>query len=567
MLAKELLVLISKKSFSIIIALLLGVGTIISSLALIGFAAYLISMAALRPGFEKLAMAIVAVRFFGIAKAVFRYGERYVAHQATFEILTAIRVWCYDNLEPLVPAKLKNYHSGKIFNIIVKDIDILKDFYLRIFAPVIIALSSLSLLAILLSYYSIIMASFVIVGLLVIGFILPVIVHYINKSNDDNLVKEQADLNIKLLDVIQGIGEIKTFSLEKEQLEILQVSTDKIKKIENKTTTVKLLLEGISSFCMGLLVVGALFYGGRLVNNNFITGVDLVVLILMVQSSFEIVVVLPAITYYWRDSYSAAVELFDLLKQNHTAKVIERKNITRYDLEVKNIGFSYDDNIILKNITFSLQYNKHLGIVGSSGSGKTTLVNLLLNFLEPSTGNIMLGGVDYSLLSSEQILENIVVVEQKTHLFNGTLAENMLIAKQNATEDEMTACLAQAQLLDFVQSLPQGIHTKVGENGKGLSGGQRQRVAIARALLKGAPIVILDEPTTGLDSNNAALFMNMVNDVLQDKIVIVISHVLTSLKNVDEIIVLQDGRIREKGTYAELITEKGLFYSWVGLQS
>ena len=403
--------------------------------------------------------------------------------------------------------------------------------------------------------------------MLVIGFILPVIVHYINKSNDDNLVKEQADLNIKLLDVIQGIGEIKTFSLEKEQLEILQVSTDKIKKIENKTTTVKLLLEGISSFCMGLLVVGALFYGGRLVNNNFITGVDLVVLILMVQSSFEIVVVLPAITYYWRDSYSAAVELFDLLKQNHTAKVIERKNITRYDLEVKNIGFSYDENIILKNITFSLQYNKHLGIVGSSGSGKTTLVNLLLNFLEPSTGNIMLGGVDYSLLSSEQILENIVVVEQKTHLFNGTLAENMLIAKQNATEDEMTACLAQAQLLDFVQSLPQGIHTKVGENGKGLSGGQRQRVAIARALLKGAPIVILDEPTTGLDSNNAALFMNMVNDVLQDKIVIVISHVLTSLKNVDEIIVLQDGRIREKGTYAELITEKGLFYSWVGLQS
>ena len=183
MLIKKLLSLISKKSFSIVIALLLGLGTIVSSMALIGFASFLISMAALRPGFEKLAMAIVAVRFFGIAKAAFRYGERYVAHQATFEILTALRVWCYDNLEPLVPTKLKNYHSGKVFNIIIKDIEILKDFYLRIFAPIFIALISLSLLAIFLSCYSNVMAIFVVSGLMIIGFILPLTVYYFNKNN------------------------------------------------------------------------------------------------------------------------------------------------------------------------------------------------------------------------------------------------------------------------------------------------------------------------------------------------------------------------------------------------
>ena len=567
MLIKKLLSLISKKSFSIVIALLLGLGTIVSSMALIGFASFLISMAALRPGFEKLAMAIVAVRFFGIAKAAFRYGERYVAHQATFEILTALRVWCNDNLEPLVQTKFKNYHSGKVFNIIIKDIEILKDFYLRIFAPIFIALISLSLLAIFLSYYSNVMAIFVVSGLMIIGFVLPLTVYYFNKNNDDNLVKERAFLNIRLLDIIQGIGDIKTFSLEEEQLKIVNSSTDKIKKIENKTTVVKLLLEAISNLCMGLIVLGALFWGEMLVNDNVITGVDLVVLTLIVQSSFEIVAALPAIIYYWRDSYSAAVELFDLLKQSHGAKVKEKKELSGYDLKVEHIGFNYDNNIILENVTFNLHDKRHLGIVGVSGSGKTTLVNLLLNFLEPSSGTIRLGGEDYKFLNNEQILENIVVVEQKTHLFNGTLAENMLIAKENATEDEMLSCLKQAQLLEFIESLPKGIHTKVGENGKGLSGGQRQRVAIARALLKGAPIVILDEPTTGLDSNNAVNFMNMVNDILRDKMVIVISHVLTSLKNVDEIIVLYNGRIEEKGTYNELLNKKGMFFSWVGLQS
>ena len=237
------------------------------------------------------------------------------------------------------------------------------------------------------------------------------------------------------------------------------------------------------------------------------------------------------------------------------------------ELVVENLSFAYDDDLILRNINFTVAEQQHLAIVGASGSGKTTLINLLLKFLHASSGKIMLSGIDYTLLSSTEILQKIAVVEQETHLFNDTLAANLLIAKTDATTAELLAVLKLAQLYDFVQSLPKGLETELGENGKVLSGGQRQRVALARALLKNAQIVILDEPTTGLDPENANAFMQVVQDVLQNKTVIIISHVLATLRSVDEIIVLKDGDIWERGTYAELSTKGGLFSVWLGLQT
>ena len=567
MLIKELIILVNPKILSIMTALVLGIGTIVSSLSLIGFAAYLISMAALRPGFEQLYLAIVAVRFFGIAKAIFRYGERYVAHQATFEILTALRVWCYEKLEPLVPAKLKNYHSGKIFNIIVKDIEILKDFYLRIFAPIFIALSSIVVLGLFLSYYSLTLALLTVLFLLVLGCVVPILTHYYNKNNDDNLAVAQAGFNIKVLDIIAGLAEIKSFSLEQEQFEKLQQNISTIERIENKTELAKLLLEAISSFWMGLLVMASLFWCGYLVNEQMITGVTMVVLVLVIQSSFEIIAGLPAVTYYWRDSYNAAIELWSLLKQQPEIEKQYGFRLQAGELVVKNLSFAYDDDLILRNINFTVAEQQHLAIVGASGSGKTTLINLLLKFLHASSGKIMLSGIDYTLLSSTEILQKIAVVEQETHLFNDTLAANLLIAKTDATTAELLAVLKLAQLYDFVQSLPKGLETELGENGKVLSGGQRQRVALARALLKNAQIVILDEPTTGLDPENANAFMQVVQEVLQNKTVIIISLVLATLRSVDEIIVLKDGDIWERGTYAELSTNGGLFSAWLGLQT
>ena len=290
-------------------------------------------------------------------------------------------------------------------------------------------------------------------------------------------------------------------------------------------------------------------------------------MVLVIQSSFEIVAGLPAVTYYWRDSYNAAIELWSLLKQQPEIEKQYGLGLQSGQLVVENLSFAYDDDLILRNINFTVAEQQHLAIVGASGSGKTTLINLLLKFLHASSGKIMLSGIDYTLLSSTEILQKIAVVEQETHLFNDTLAANLLIAKTDATTAELLTVLKLAQLYDFVQSLPKGLETELGENGKVLSGGQRQRVALARALLKNAQIVILDEPTTGLDPENANAFMQVVQEVLQNKTVIIISHVLTTLRSVDEIIVLKDGDIWERGTYAELSTKDGLFSAWLGLQT
>ena len=423
------------------------------------------------------------------------------------------------------------------------------------------------MLGLFLSYYSLTLALLTVLFLVVLGCVVPILTHYYNKNNDDNLAVAQAGFNIKVLDIIAGLAEIKSFSLEQEQFEKLQQNINSIERIENKTELAKLLLEAISSFWMGLLVMASLFWCGYLVNEQMIAGVTMVVLVLVIQSSFEIVAGLPAVTYYWRDSYNAAIELWSLLKQQPEIEGQYGFRLQAGELVVENLSFAYDDDLILRNINFTVAEQQHLAIVGASGSGKTTLINLLLKFLHASSGKIMLSGIDYTLLSSTEILQKIAVVEQETHLFNDTLAANLLIAKTDATTAELLTVLKLAQLYDFVQSLPKGLETELGENGKVLSGGQRQRVALARALLKNAQIVILDEPTTGLDPENANAFMQVVQEVLQNKTVIIISHVFTTLRSVDEIIVLKDGDIWERGTYAELSTKDGLFSAWLGLQT
>lgn len=268
-----------------------------------------------------------------------------------------------------MPAKLKNYHSGKIFNIIVKDIEILKDFYLRIFAPIFIALSSIVVLGLFLSYYSLTLALLTVLFLVVLGCVVPILTHYYNKNNDDNLAVAQAGFNIKVLDIIAGLAEIKSFSLEQEQFEKLQQNINSIERIENKTELAKLLLEAISSFWMGLLVMASLFWCGYLVNEQMIAGVTMVVLVLVIQSSFEIVAGLPAVTYYWRDSYNAAIELWSLLKQQPEIEKQYGLGLQSGQLVVENLSFAYDDDLILRNINFTVAEQQHLAIVGASGSG------------------------------------------------------------------------------------------------------------------------------------------------------------------------------------------------------
>jgi len=235
-------------------------------------------------------------------------------------------------------------------------------------------------------------------------------------------------------------------------------------------------------------------------------------------------------------------------------------DINNFDIELKNVTFGYDDTMVIKDVSFLAKQGQTTALVGPSGCGKSTLTKLMLRFWDVNSGQIKLGGVDIRDIDPESLLKHCSIVFQDVILFNNTIMENIRIGKKNATDQEVMEAAKIAQLDDFIQNLPDGYMTKIGENGALLSGGERQRISIARAILKDAPIIFLDESTSSVDADNETKIQKALSKLIKNKTVIIIAHRLRTVENADQIIVLDEGRIVEEGSSDELIANQGLFY-------
>ncbi|MBP2633897.1 MAG: transporter, CydDC cysteine exporter (CydDC-E) family, permease/ATP-binding protein CydC [Firmicutes bacterium] len=550
---------------TMLLALLLAWCSIASSISLMAAAAYLIASAALHPFLYELSLAIVAVRFFGISRAIFRYAERYVSHDATFRILTKLRVWCYQKIEPLAPAKLSEWQSGEIFSLLIHNIDTLKDFYLRVLAPPITALTILFSLDLILCYSTPCLALLLSIAFILIGFSIPFTIYLSNRTNSRALLKEQMQFKTNCIDTLTGMTEVIAFQYTDYVQQNIKQCNQKIACSKNKVFRINALTDAGANFianftlwCMLLLLI-------PLVQAGQITGVTLAVFTLALQSSFEAVLVLPVVWHYYSESMSAAKQVFHIIESDTPiVDVPQPKNSLNHqalDIIVKNLNFSYQNNRqILHDVSFHLKVGEHIAIVGASGSGKSTLINVLLRFWEYQSGSVNLGGLDYQRSDSETLRKYFNVVAQHTHIFNATLEENLLMANPKASKEELEQAIAQAELSDLIATLPDGLQTKVGQNGKLLSGGQRQRLSIARALLKPAPILILDEPTVGLDAITERKVMKTIEQTFAHCTQLLVTHNLIGLENMHQILVMADGKIVERGTFAELMKAKTIFY-------
>ncbi|GBF34860.1 ATP-binding protein CydC [Desulfocucumis palustris] len=556
---------------SMLLATLLGFFTVGSGAGLLGASAFLISGAALHPPVLELMQAIVGVRFFGISRAVFRYLERYFSHDATFRLLSHIRVWFYQALEPLAPARLMEYRSGELVSRMAADVETLEQFYLRVLAPPLVALLTLFGVFAFLARFGLGPAFVFLFFFLAAAAAAPLAVRALGRGGGGLLGETRAALNTQMVDTIQGMTEIAAFNLSARQQRQVGELSEKFLGLQERAAGIRSLSSALAGLLMNLAMWSILLLAIPLVTRGDLDGIYLAVLALVTLGGFEAVLPLPMVFQHIEESLAAARRLFAVIdaKPAVPEPPAPSPKLRGYDLRVRGLSFSYapGEPRALDGLDFALPRGGRLAVVGPSGAGKSTLVNLLLRFWDYREGSISLGGQELKAFPPEELRRHISVVTQNTYLFNASVRENLLLAKPGAGEKELLRAAREAQIHDFIQGLPRGYDTPVGERGFKLSGGQRQRLAIARALLKNSPVLLLDEATAGLDPVTGRKVMESVSRLMEGRTTVAITHDLTGLEGMDEILVMDRGRVAERGRHSELLEKGGLYRKMWELQN
>jgi ATP-binding cassette subfamily C protein CydC len=553
-----------------LLAALLSTATVICGLGLLATSGYLISEAALHPSVAALGVSTVGVRFFGIARGVFRYLERLVSHRATFRLLARLRIWFYAALEPLLPASLVNdgggqaLRSGDLLRRVVGDIDLLQSFYLRVLAPpAVAALVGITMWGFL-GAFALHFALLYLTFYLLASIGVPLLAHLLSQKLGAEIVHTKAELHAHLVDSIQGSADLLAFGQEESQSRRIQNLSRTAGRLQMAMARVSGLQGSLGSLLMNVSAWAMLVAAIPLVHAGQLNGVNLAVLVLATLASFEIVQFLPSAFQQIGGNLEAARRLFEIVDLPPAIQqpTTPAPRITDYRIAVKGLSFRYAEAgpEILRDISFELPQGHCLALVGASGAGKSTLAHLLLRYREYKQGSIQIGGHEIRDFQSDDLYRLIAVVEQDTYLFNTTIRENLLLARPEASEEELLRATRRACLHEFVQTLPAGYDTQVGEQGLLLSGGERQRIALARALLKDAPILILDEPTVNLDALNERAILHTLHEISQERTTLLITHRLIEMEMADEILVLEHGRIVERGKHTELLENEGIYW-------
>ena len=551
----------------------LGTLTIASSIALMGASAWIISMAALHPSVAVLQVAIVGVRFFGISRGVSRYFERLVSHNLTFKILGKLRVWFYESLEPLAPARIMDFRAGDLLSRIISDIKTLENFYIRSVAPPLVAVLIGVGTGVFLSQYQPVLG-LVLGGLFIFsGMVIPLLIRWLAHKPGRILVKARTMLTGNLLDFVGGLPDLMMFGqVNNKQVEI-QALDDQYHKAQLRLARISGLNAGLLIFFSNLGMWLVLVLTIPLVRSGETPGVILAALALVTLSAFEAIQPLPQAMETLSSSLSSGQRLFEIL-DGEPAVVdpeVPQAIPAEVSIHVRKLEFTYpgSQTPALKKIGFELQEGKTVAIVGPSGSGKTTLGNLLLRFWGGYQGDISLGNRETALdtLKQDEIRKQISVISQGDALFLDSVQNNIALGKPEADLEDIIQAAKKAQIHELIDSLPKGYQTQIGEGGGGFSAGEAQRISIARAVLKDAPLFLLDEPTANLDPVTEKAILKTLFGILENKTGILITHRLVRLENVDQILVLAGGEILERGTEKELLKLDGFYRQMWALQN
>ncbi|HDS2162084.1 TPA: ABC transporter ATP-binding protein [Staphylococcus aureus] len=470
--------------------------------------------------------------------------------------------------------KLKNvplgyfntHHSNELTTIVTTDLTFLENFAMKMVDIVINGYILISVLILSLLVVSWQVALLTCIGVL-LSFLTIQLLENKSKKNAPTYHYAQNQLIEKVVEVIRGIQVIKSFSKENASLRSFNRAVNESKRVNTKIEMQYIpfnLLHLLSLKVTSILIVlvACLLF----IHNS----IDLPTFIMISIFSFVIFDSVENI-----NSAAHVLEIIDMtledIEKIKSAPELDKKGkdltIENDDIAFENVNFSYDDKQVIKNVSFDIAANTSTAIVGPSGSGKSTLCHLLLRFYDVNDGFIRIGGIDIKDLKLSSLMSQISAVFQKVYLFNDTIENNILFGNPDATEEEVIRAAKQACCHDFIMKLPDGYKTVLHEKGNNLSGGERQRISIARAILKDAPIIILDEATASIDPENEQLIQTAINELSKGKTVITIAHKLETIKNADQIIVLNEGEIIQKGSHDELIRKPGMYQDFIRIKS
>ena len=558
---------------AIILSILAGLATIGAGVGMLSTSAFLIASAALHPSIAELQVAIVGVRFFGISRGVFRYAERLVSHSANLKILSEIRVWFYKTLEPLAPARLMGENSGDLLQRAMGDIETLENFYVRFVMPVIVALISGAVV----SWFagtiypplSLVLAA----GLLLNGLVLPALALLVSKRNAGRMVQSRAEASRGMVEWVQGLGDWQVFGVAQSLLKGMQEKADAHTDFVFRNSVQTSLFDGVTLIITQLTMLLGIWVMIPAVNQGSISGVSLAVAALLISASFEATSPLPLAAQQLNASLAAAGRLFELVEpgRGQESGMEQRGGLlpeVPERLEIQNVRFQYAEDTpeIVKDFSLHLERGQKIAIVGPSGAGKSTLVQLLLRFWQPQKGEIWLDGTNIIDLGEEWLRRQFGVVSPATMIFNLSLRENLLLAREDADDQELLGAIHSAGMKDWFDSLPSGLDTFLGEQGSFLSAGERQRIAAARVLLQAPPFLLLDEPVAHLDGLTGQAILRQLLNMTPPPGVLYITHDLLSLGEMDEILLLEGGEVVERGAFADLMARGGKFARLVKTQ-
>ena len=488
---------------------------------------------------------LIALIVLAVARGALRYLEQMSGHYIAFKLLALLRDKVFSSLRRLAFVKLQDKQAGQLVSLVTNDIELLEVFYAHTIAPIMIAFFTSAILLLVFGHLS---GWFVLVALaayLTVGVILPIITTKLAREDGRRYRELVGEMNDFFLDSVRGMKEIQLFGYAKQRLDEIQQRSQKIdtafERIKDQEAKVRVYTEvAVSAFNIIMLFTGLILFSlDKIDFSAFLIGV------ILLMSSYGPVIALSNLSSNLLQTLASGERVLSLLAEEPELKDVESavdlKDVSRIDVE--NVSFAYGEEQILSDVSLSVKKGEILGIHGRSGSGKSTLLKLLMRFYDPKSGSIKINGESLPNINTRSLRDNMAYITQQTYIFNETIEENIRLARRDATLDEIMEAAKKASIHDFILSLPEGYQTKMTELGGNLSDGEKQRIGIARAFLHNAPIILLDEPTSNLDSLNEAMILKSLLNVKAEKLIILVSHRQSTMAICDQVIGIENGRM------------------------
>lgn len=486
----------------------------------------------------------IGVAVFAVLRGILRYAEQSCNHFIAFKLLALIRDEVFQSLRKLTPAKLEGKDKGNLITVITSDIELLEVFYAHTISPTAIAVLYTILLCLFIGQFHVILGILALLAYLAVGVLIPLAVSKAGGDDGMRFRTKSGELGSFVLDSLRGLSETLQYGQGQERMRQMNHRTDELSKEEERmkrTTGRNMAITGMTILISDLLM---LFVSSMLYQRGTLGFDGVLISTVALMSSFGPVTALANLGSTLQNTFAAGNRVLDILEEEPMVKEINgQKEVAFHGAKAEHVTFSYGQETILKDVSADIKENSVVGIIGKSGSGKSTLLKLLMRFWDVQEGSVSISGTGVNQINTSNLRDMESFVTQETCLFHDSVAANLRIAKLDATQEELEAACKKASIYEFIKKLPQGYETQVGELGDTLSGGERQRLGLARAFLHDAPFMLLDEPTSNLDSLNEAVILKSLEEERNGKTVVLVSHRESTMQIADVVYSVERGRM------------------------